>query len=195
MRIRSIGARLTFWYAGILSVTLLFLGGVAYGLLAYTLSHDIDAALDGVAKVSAEQARAEGSAFFPRNVDELFRHYFGFSPLNPFLELFDTRGRPGSTRPGSPAGNLPLSPKALQDALRGISTFETVESAGPYPFRVLTMPVIKNGRVINLVQVGISLESLHQTRRRFLWIMGAVLPFGLLLASMGGSGGAEGQSQ
>ncbi len=186
MRLRSVGARLTFWYAGILCVTLLILGGIAYILLAYTLAHDMDAALDGVAKVSAEQTRAEGRAFFPRDVDELFRHYFGFSPLNPSLELFDTRGRPGSTRPGSPAARLPLSPKALHDALRGIPTYETIDGAGPYPFRVLTMPVIKDGRVTDLVRVGISLENVFQTRRRFLWILGAVLPFGLLLASVGG---------
>jgi heavy metal sensor kinase len=185
MRLRSIGARLTFWYAGILSVTLLFLGGTAYGLLAYSLSHDMDAALEGVAKISAEQARAEGSAFFPRDVDELFRQYFGFSPLNPSLELFDTRGRRDLARPGS-SGKLPLSPKALKDALRGESTFETIENTGLYPFRVLTMPVIKAGRVINLVQVGISLENVFKARRRFLLIMGAVLPFGLLLATVGG---------
>ena len=145
MRIRSIGARLTFWYAGILCVTLLVLGGTAYGFLAYSLSHDVDAALEGVAKVSAEQARAQGSTFFPRDVDELFRHYLGFSPLNPSLELFDTQGRPDLNRPGAPAGRLPLSPKALKDALHGVSTFETIESPGPYPFRVLTMPVIKSG--------------------------------------------------
>ncbi|MBI4796064.1 MAG: heavy metal sensor histidine kinase [Deltaproteobacteria bacterium] len=186
MRIRSIGTRLTFWYAGILSVTLLFLGSTAYGLLAYSLSHDIDSALEAVAKVSAGQARAQGSAFFPRDVDELFRHYLGFSPLNPSLELFDTQGRPDLNRPGSPAGKLPLSPKALKDALRGVSTFETIQSPGPYPFRVLTMPVIKGGRVINLVQVGISLENVFKTRRRFLLIMGAVLPLGLLLATVGG---------
>jgi heavy metal sensor kinase len=186
MRIRSIGARLTFWYAGILSVILLVLGGTAYGFLAYSLSHDIDSALEGVAKVSAEQARAQGSAFFPRGVDELFRQYFGFSPLDRSLELFDTRGRPDLNRPGSPAGKLPLSPKALKNALRGASTFETIESTGPYPFRVLTMPVITGGRVINLVQVGISLENVFSTRRRFLLIMGAVLPFGLLLATVGG---------
>ena len=182
MRIRSIGTRLTVWYAGILSVTLLVLGGTAYGFLAYSLSHDVDAALEGVAKVSAEQARAQGSTFFPRDVDELFRHYLGFSPLNPSLELFDTQGRPGS----GPAGRLPLSPQALKAALRGVSTFETIESPGPYPFRVLTMPVMKGGRVINLVQVGISLENVLNTQRRFLLIMGAVLPFGLLLASVGG---------
>ena len=186
MPIRSIGSRLTFWYAGILCVTLLILGGTAYGFLAYSLSHDVDAALEGVAKVSAEQARAQGSTFFPRDVDELFRHYLGFSPLNPSLELFDTQGRPDLNRPGAPAGKLPLSPQALKDALRGVSTFETIESTGPYPFRVLTMPVIKAGRVINLVQVGISLENVFNTRRRFLLIMGAVLPFGLLLATVGG---------
>ncbi|MEW6660485.1 MAG: heavy metal sensor histidine kinase [Thermodesulfobacteriota bacterium] len=185
MGIRSIGARLTCWYTGILCVILLVLGGAAYGLLTYSLSHDLDAALEGVAKMSAEQARAEGRAFLPRGVDELFRHFFGFSPLNPSLELFDTRGRRDLSRPGSPA-QLPLSPQTLEQALRGVSTFETLEGAGPYPFRVLTMPVIKAGRVINLVQVGISLESLYQTRRRFLLIMGALLPLGLLLASVGG---------
>lgn len=186
MRIRSIGTRLTFWYAGILCVTLLVLGGTAYGFLAYSLSHDVDAALEGVAKVSAEQARAQGSTFFPRDVDELFRHYLGFSPLNPSLELFDTQGRPDLNRPGTPAGRLPLSPKTLKDALHGVSTFETIESPGPYPFRILTMPVIKSGRVINVVQVGISLENVINTRRRFLLIMGAVLPLGLLLATVGG---------
>ncbi|MHB9075012.1 MAG: heavy metal sensor histidine kinase [Desulfobaccales bacterium] len=186
MRIRSIGARLTFWYAGILCVTLLVLGGTAYGFLAYSLSHDIDSALEGVAKVSAEQARTQGSTFFPRDVDELFRHYLGFSPLNPSLELFDTQGRPDLNRSGAPTGKLPLSPKALKDALRGVSTFETIESAGPYPFRVLTMPVISGGRVVNLVQVGISLENVFNTQRRFLLVMGAVLPFGLLLATVGG---------
>jgi heavy metal sensor kinase len=48
------------------------------------------------------------------------------------------------------------------------------------------MPVIKSGRVINVVQVGISLENVINTRRRFLLIMGAVLPLGLLLATVGG---------
>lgn len=186
MFLKSIGARLTFWYAAILSVTLLLLGGTAYGLLAYSLSHDLDASLEGVAKMSAEQARAEEGPFFPRDVDELFRHFFGFSPLNRSFELFDTRGRRNLPRPGSPAGKLPLSPQAFKNALQGVPTFETRESPGPYPFRVLTMPVIKAGRVVNLVQVGISLENVIETRRRFLLIMSAVLPLGLLLATAGG---------
>ncbi|MDD2902536.1 MAG: heavy metal sensor histidine kinase [Syntrophales bacterium] len=186
MILKSIGARLTFWYAAILSVTLLVLGGTAYGLLAYSLSHDLDASLQGVAKMSAEQAGAANGAFLPPDVDELFRHFFGFSPLNRSFEMFDTRGRRNLPQPGSRAGKLPLSPQAFKNALRGLSTFETLERSGPYPFRVLTMPVIKAGRVVNLVQVGISLENVIETRRRFLLIMAGVLPLGLLLATAGG---------
>ena len=186
MRIRSIGARLTAWYTSLLTVTLLLMGGVTYGLLIYSLSRDIDSSLNGVANAMAQRARAEGTSFFPSDVDALFRRFFGFSPLNRHYGLFDPRGRrdPRGSRPR--AGEIPISPKALQNASRGLPTFETLTATGTYPVRIVTMPVIQAGRVINLVQVGMSLENMHKTRRRFLLIMAAVLPFGLLLAGGGG---------
>jgi heavy metal sensor kinase len=186
MPIRSIGARLTVWYTSILTVTFLVLGGVAYGLLAYSLSRDIDSALNGVAEVMAERARVEGSPFFSSEVDEVFRRFFGFSPLDRYFDLFDPRGRrdPRSSPPGSK--ELSLSLNALKNASQGLPTFETLPSTGSYPARVLTMPVIEAGRVTNLVQVGLSLENMYRTRRRFLLIMASVFPFGLLLAGGGG---------
>ena len=65
MRLRSIGARLTLWYSGILGVTLLLVGTTAYGLLTYSLSHDVDVALQGVAQVIAAQVRSEGRTSLP----------------------------------------------------------------------------------------------------------------------------------
>jgi heavy metal sensor kinase len=186
MGIRSIGARLTIWYTSLLTLTFLLLAGSAYGLLAYSLSRDMDSALNGVAEVLAERARVEGSAVVPSDVDELFRRFFGFSPLERHIEMFDPRGRRDPHQPPSRSNQLPLSPKALKNASQGLPTFETVESTGSYPARVLTMPVIRAGRVTNLVQVGMSLENMYKTRRRFLLIMAAVLPFGLLLAGGGG---------
>ena len=56
MRIRSIGARLTVWYTSLLTLTFLLLGGIAYGLLAYSLSRDMDSALNGVAEVMAQKS-------------------------------------------------------------------------------------------------------------------------------------------
>ncbi|MCG6944971.1 MAG: HAMP domain-containing histidine kinase [Deltaproteobacteria bacterium] len=186
MRIRSIGARLTIWYTSLLTLTFLLLGGIAFGLLVYSLSRDMDTALNGVADVLAQRARVEGSAVVPSDVDELFRRFFGFSPLDRHIEMFDPRGRRYPRQPPSHSSQLPLSPEALKNASQGLPTFETVESTGSYPARILTMPVIRAGRVTNLVQVGMSLENMYKTRRRFILIMAAVLPFALLLAGGGG---------
>jgi heavy metal sensor kinase len=186
MRIRSIGARLTVWYTSLLTLTFLFLGGTAYGLLAYSLLRDIDTALNGIAEVMAQRARVGSAPFIPSDVDELFRRFFGFSPLDRYFDVFDPLGRrdPRQSRPRSKG--LSLSPKALKNASQGLPTFETVESTGSKPVRVVTMPVIEAGRVSNLVQVGMSLENMYKTRRRFLLIMASVLPLSLLLAGGGG---------
>ena len=186
MRIRSIGARLTIWYTSLLTLTFFILGSVAYGLLAYSLLRDMDSALNGVAEVMAQRARTEGTPFFPSDVDELFRRFFGFSPLDRHIDLFDPLGRRDPRRASPRSKQLSLSPNALKNASQGLPTFETHASAGSYPVRVLTMPVIEAGRVSNLVQVGMSLENMYKTRRRFILIMVSVLPLGLLLAGGGG---------
>lgn len=180
MRIRSIGARLTFWYSGILTLTFVLLGATAYALLAYSLSRDMDTALQGIGNAMVQRARADDRAVFPAEVDALFRRFFGFSPHDRHIDLFDPR----RISPGSK--DLPVSPEALNNAARGLSTFETAETADGSGKRVLTMPLIRDGRVTNLVRVEMSMENMLQTRRRFLLMMAAVLPLGLVLAGSGG---------
>src|SRR4030042_2159622 len=183
MRIRSIRTRLTFWYTSLLALTFLLLGGAAYGLLAYNLSHDVDTALSGVARLLAEQARRSGAAFLPPEVDAAFRRFFGFSPWDRYFDMIEPPDRSG---PAPRPGKLPLSPKARENASEGLATFETGEGLAPYPVRVLTMPVTEAGRVVRLVQVGMSLEGSSNTRRRFLLTMAAVFPLGLFLPGGGG---------
>ena len=143
MRIRSIGSKLTVWYTSLLSLTFLLLGGISYGLLAYSLSRDMDSALNGVAEVMAQKTRLGGNAPFPSDVDELFRRFFGFSPLDRYIEIFDPLGRRDSHQTRRRSQDLPLSPKALKSASQGLATFETYKITGTYPVRVLTMPVIE----------------------------------------------------
>jgi heavy metal sensor kinase len=100
--------------------------------------------------------------------------------------MLDPLGSHDPERFSSHSNKLPLSSQAMKNALKGIPTFETIENIGKYPVRLLTMPVIEAGRVINLIQAGMSLESMYATRRRFLLIAAAVFPFGLLLAGGGG---------
>jgi len=186
MRIRSVRARLTLWYTSLLTATFILLGGVGYGLLGYTLSKETDAALRGVAQALAEREGGGGGGFVPPDVDEVFRRFFGFSPMDRYFERFDPLGRLDPRQTPFAPGKLPLSPQARKNALEGHPTFETLEGLGPYPVRVLTWPVVKAGRVISLVQVGMSRENLYATRRRFLLSMAAVLPIALMLAGGGG---------
>jgi heavy metal sensor kinase len=186
MRPRSIRARLTLWYTGLLTLTILLLGASAYSLLGYSLARDLDRALQGVAVTLAEQpSRSRLPAVSP-DIDAIFRRFFGMSPWDRYVE----RRHPWSDRtpqePPSGTGRLPLSAQALNRAAEGLETFETLEGLGPYPVRVLTHPVREAGRITSLIQVGMSLESVSVTRRRFLLVTAAVLPLAVLLAGSGG---------
>ena len=186
LRPRSIGTRLTLWYTSLLTLTFILLGGSAYGLLSYSLSRDMDAALRGVATNMVQRARQNRTSVVPPDVDALFRRFFGFSPLNPYFGLLDPRGRQNSGLRGPGENKIQISPETLHKAATGRPAFETVATQGPYPVRVLTMPVIEAGRVVNLVQVGMSMQTMHTTKQRFLMMMASVLPLGLLLAGGGG---------
>jgi two-component system, OmpR family, sensor kinase len=122
----------------------------------------------------------------PTDIDAIFRRFFGSSPWDRYVE----RRHPWSDRDpqelAARGGRLPLSPNALDRASTGLETFETLEGLGPYPVRVLTLPVHEGGRVTSLIRVGMSLESVAVTRRRFLLVMAAVLPLALLCAGGGG---------
>jgi len=183
---RSIRTRLTLWYVGLLTVTFFILGGAAYLLLSYSLNQEMDNALKGVARVLVERADIESRTFFPGDVDEIFRRFFGFSPVQRYYQMIDPLGRRGSDHPAPHSGKLPLSEKALDNASRGLSTFETVHGLDDHPVRIVTMPVMKGGRLSSLVQVGMPMQSVAATRFRFLLVMAAVLPVALLLAGFGG---------
>lgn len=186
MRLRSIRARLTFWYTSLLTVTLLVLGGSAYGLLSYSLSHEVDAALNGVATTLVERSHGDSVSIPPAEIEEMFRRFFGFSPWDRYYQMFDPLGRGDPRESKSAQARPPLSRDALTNASQGLPTFETVDGLGAYPVRLLTMPVMEGRRVVNLIQVGMSLQSVTETRVRFLLIMGGLLPVALLLAGIGG---------
>lgn len=186
MRIRSIRARLTLWYISVLALTILMLDGTVYGLLSYSLIHEVDNVLNDVAKVLAERVHGGSTTFFPSDINEIFKRFLGFAPWDPYYQMIDPRSRhePHSQVPESQT--IPLSRKALENAYVGRSTFETMEGTSSYPLRTLTMPVMEGGRLHRLIRIGMSLQNVYETLFRFLLILGTLFPMGLLLAGLGG---------
>src|SRR5574341_1673917 len=186
MKRLSIRARLTLWYTGILAATLVLLGGVAYGLLMRGLWHDVDATLESVAKTLAQTAHRPATDFFPSDLDEVLRRFFGPSLADKYYQFLDPRGRLDPRWPQLRGEPLHVSPEALRNAAQGSATFETLSGNGRYPVRLLTMPVIFRGQMVNVLQVGMSLEGLYMGRQHFLWTLAALVPLALLLAATGG---------
>jgi len=186
MKRLSIRARITLWYTGILAATVLVLGGVAYGLLMRGLWNDVDSTLERVARAAAQAAQQTATEFVPPDMNELLRRYFGSNFADRFYQFLDPRGEVDPRLPRERGAPLTVSPQALKNATEGYGTFETLPNGGQYPLRVFTFPIVVRGRLVNVLQVGMSLEGLLRERQNFLWALATLTPLGLILAGGGG---------
>jgi two-component system OmpR family sensor kinase len=186
MKRLSIRARMTLWYTGILGATVLVLGGVAYGLLMRGLWNDVDGTLERVARAAAQAAEQTATDFVPPDMNDLLRRYFGSNFADRFYQFLDPRGEVDPRLPRQRSGPIRISPQALKNATEGYGTFETLVNGGQYPLRVFTFPIVVHGRMVNVLQVGMSLEGLLRERQNFLWALATLTPLGLILAGGGG---------
>ncbi len=183
---RTLRARLTVWYTALLSGMLTVLGLAALVLLERGLHENIDASLDSVARAIAETTRA--APRFGPGLDEILESFFfpGFSRRS--FRMLDPFGRPDPRI--TPRGRLqfPISPRALENAKHGRSTYTTISlpDVSSAPVRLLTVPVFERGRLRNFIQVAMSLESAEAARSRFLLVLLGLAPLALGGAALGG---------
>ena len=180
----SIRTRLTLWYSGLLLVILAAIGALSYSWLRRTVHQDLDASLLTVARA----IRDTGAPDRPeREVEALLREMLGPELYDKFFRLLDPEGRP-HTSGSPPRGDaLPLSAAARARAARGESTLETVPGPGAEPLRVFTMPIVRNGRVVDIVQVGTSVRRAEAVLDRYLQTLLVLIPLGVGLAALGGA--------
>jgi heavy metal sensor kinase len=184
---RSLRWRLTLWYTALLAGLLAVLGTAALVLLDRGLRQNVDTSLESLAQTVADSARKPATV--APDLEALLESLLGPAFARRFFELLDPRGRPDSRWPAGGEGGLPpLSRAALENAMRGEETYETValpEGSGA-PVRVLTFPVLEDGRLVHLARVALSLESAETARARFLLILLGLAPVALLGAAAGG---------
>ena len=117
-------------------------------------------------------------------VDRLFKQFLGAGDLNKFYRIYDGSGNVGSRSRNIDASQFPLSQVAYADALKGKNSYETFIVDGKHPIRVTTMPILREKKLANLVQVGTSLEAVQETLRNLRIFLFTAVPSVLILATL-----------
>ncbi len=186
MRPLSIRSRLTIWYSLTLLGILLVVGGLAYSLLRTRLLQDLDTSLLTVAQ-AIQSTNPPVVDAGPGPHEQWMREVLGNDLYDKFFQFLDPDGHPGLRSPEPQNDRLPLSPEARRNALVGNSTFETVNLAPQGATRLLTIPLLREGKVVQLVQVGLPLERTRRTLSRYLQTLLLLIPAGVALAAVGGA--------
>src|SRR5437016_2300596 len=179
----SIRARLTLWYTGVVVAILLLVSVAAYSLLRWHLYNDLDSSLFTVAGVLRDAPPSDPAAPLPPDLEPLVREFLGSEFADALMQLLDPEGRLRS-RALRPA--LPLSREARVNALRGAPTLETIELTSGEQARLLTMPVVRGGRIVDLVQVAMPLRRTRQALIRYVETLAVLVPLGVVLSAVGG---------
>lgn len=184
MRSLSIRARLTIWYAGALLAILAVVSALSYSVLRWSLLQQVDASLVTVAQIVREtDERGAGGSEVERAIRELLGP--GFS--DQFFQFLDPEGRSRFRSGPPPAAALPLSPEARDNAARGQRTFETLEEPRGGPVRLLTVPVLRSGRSVEIIQVSAPLARTREALARYLTTLLALVPVAVGLGAAGGA--------
>jgi len=182
----TLRGRLIAWYTMLLTATLAALSATTLVLLDRSLHTNVDTSLQSLAQTIAETVRRP-PAFGP-GLDDLVESMLGPAFAERFFRLLDPRGRPDPRLAPRGRAQLPLSAEALRNAAEGRETYETLTlpNRTTPALRMLTLPVVEQGQVIEVVQVAMSLEPINMARSRFLLILLGLAPLALLVAGVGG---------
>ena len=175
----SVHTRLTLWYAGALLAILVVISVLSYSLLAWSLAQDVDRSLLALAGVVRDAPR--GDAF-----DEA--EWWLRDLLDPEHQLVQLLGPDGRLRMRSwrlRDDVLPLPPEARRSVAAGRAVFETVTLHGQR-IRTVALPVQRNGRLVEVVQVGVPLAPTERTLHRWIEALLVLVPLGVGLAAAGG---------
>lgn len=175
----SVHTRLTLWYAGALLAILVVISVLSYSLLAWSLAQDVDRSLLALAGVVRDAPR--GDAF-----DEA--EWWLRDLLDPEHQLVQLLGPDGRLRMRSwrlRDDVLPLSPDGRRSVAAGRAVFETVTLHGQR-IRTVALPVQRNGRLVEVVQVGVPLAPTERTLHRWIEALLVLVPLGVGLAAAGG---------
>ncbi|TYO96159.1 HAMP domain-containing sensor histidine kinase [Desulfallas thermosapovorans] len=173
--------KLTLLYTGVLGLALFILTTVLLLATSHTLYKEVDESIFAKAASLVKSIRVTGNPFSLREV--VLPDVDVFAAPDTYLQIVDTRGRVVS-RSGNLGGQyLPLGEYTLQNALQGEGFYETVQ-AGGQQIRVYNVPLVIDGQLVGLLQVGRALSTVHALLNQLRFFIALVGTASILLAAL-----------
>ncbi|RMF94450.1 MAG: HAMP domain-containing protein [Nitrospinota bacterium] len=180
--------RLTVQYILVLSFILcLFSLGVYFGLQE-VLYRNLDASLWSIAEsevASAFDAPDASIHFHELEENPLVRKETRFDKFVQ-IRTFPT-GRLVGKSQNLGSGELPLNPQTKVQLALGEVILETIQTPSSPPIRLISLPVLMEGEVQYIMQVGASLAPIQTTLARLFWLLLVMDGSALLFTGLGGA--------
>ncbi|MFZ5644857.1 MAG: sensor histidine kinase [Bacillota bacterium] len=182
MKNLSLRLRLTFLYTGVLGLTLLIFSFIVYVTMSRTLHAEVDNSISNMALSVARSIKISRSYYDLRQI--ILPDMDVFSSPGTYVQVVDAGGKVWSRSGNLGPQYLPLSEETLRKASFGKEFYENV-MYGYQKIRVYNYPLILEGNIIGILQVGRSLSQVEMVlgRLRLMMLFDAlvtVLAAGLL---------------
>ena len=106
--------------------------------------------------------------------------------MDKFFQIFGPAGKLTIQSINIDPHTIPLNQGTFDAALAGEVTFESVAVGDNFSIRLLTVPIRQGGALLNILQIGTSLQPVTETLRRLLFILMVSSPLALFVSSLGG---------
>jgi len=190
---RSIRFQLTLWYALTLAAVLAASGFFWHLYLAKEMRNRVD---DKLLIIAAEVA----SFHITTHSDHLFPHeahpddthcsdleaFVRHRNWGEYIQMLNAQGTIACATSNMKGFHLPLTKLSLQNASQGKPFFETIHTLGPTPIRLLTYPLIIDGKIADIVQVGEGLSTMENALERLRLMLLIFSPLAVSILCFGG---------
>lgn len=183
---RTLRFRLTLWFAIALAVVLTASGFYWQWSLSQNLLGHIDRRLVEVARETARHHLANQLEPDLQLQCEVLEGFLRQQNWNEYVQVHSASGVVECVSSNLKGFRLPLSKEALQAAAKGEDHFASDSSLSNHPLRIYTYPVLEDGRLTHLLQVGQSMASVEETLQELRGILFSFGPLVLLLLGLGG---------
>ena len=173
--------KLTLLYTGMLGLVLVIITVLLLFATSHTLYKEVDQSIAAKGNSLVNSIIVNDRGFSLREL--VLPNVNVFATPDTYLQIMDSRGRVISRSNSLGEQYLPLSEYTLQKALLGESFYETV-LAGGQQIRVYIVPLMIDGQLGGLLQVGRTLSTVHVLINRLRFYIAMVGSVSLFLSAI-----------